>query len=171
MTPLVNVAPACIEATLGVIAANGELGLEGTALWLGSAADLRVRTVVIPAGDGVWFQPKSVQLSAQWMDALGVVCDELDQVVLAGVHSHPWTAFHSEVDNDGFLHAPDFVSIVVPRYGVTGLAEAESEWAVCVGLPNGRWRSSSWSAAVNLDPAASFETRVVTVGGLADART
>ena len=164
-----NVAPACIKATLGVIAANGQRGLEGAALWLGSTSDLRVQTVVIPTGYGVSFKPKSVQLSAQWMDALGAVCDELDQVVLAGVHSHPWAAFHSEVDNDGFLHAPDFVSIVVPRYGVTDIVEADAEWAVYVGLSNGRWRSSSWSAAVNLDPAASFETRVVTVGGLTDA--
>lgn len=171
MSALVNVAPACVQATLGVLASNGRLGLEGSALWLGSTSDLRVQTVVVPAGPGVSFEPKRVQLSVQWMDALGAFCDEIGQVVLAGVHSHPWTAFHSEVDNDGFLHAPDFVSIVVPRYGVTDLAEAKSEWAVYVGLPNGRWRSSSWSLAVELDPTASFETRVVTVGGLTDART
>lgn len=163
MTALVNVAPACVKATLGFIAASGQRGLEGAALWLGSTSDLRVQTVVIPTGPGVSFKPKSVQLSAQWMDALGAVCDELDQVVLAGVHSHPWAAFHSEVDNDGFLHAPDFVSIVVPRYGATDLVEADAEWAVYVGLPEGHWHSSSWSLAVNLDPAASFETRLVAV--------
>ena len=171
MSSLVNVAPSCVQTTLGVLAANGKLGLEGAALWLGSTADLRVRTVVIPAGPGVSFGPRSVQLSAQWMDALGAVCEELDQVALAGVHSHRRAAFHSEVDDEGFLHAPDFVSIVVPRFGATDLAEAESEWAVYVGLRNGRWRSSSWSVAVNLDPAASCDTHVVTVGGLTGART
>ena len=163
MTALVNVAPACVQATLGVIAANGQLGLEGAALWLGSASDLRVQTVVIPTGDGVAFESRGVQLSARWMDALGAVCDELDQVALAGVHSHPLAAFHSEVDNDGFLHAPDFVSIVVPRYGATVLNEADDEWAICVGLPNGRWRSSSWSSAVNLDPTLCFGNQVLAV--------
>ena len=164
MTALVNVGPAGVQATLGAIAAKGQLGLEGAVLWLGSASDLTVRTVVIPTGDGATYGPRGVSLSAQWMDALGAVCDELDQVVLAGVHSHPCRAFHSEVDNGGFLHAPDFVSIVVPHYGATVLTEADAEWAVHVGLPNGRWRFSSWSTAVNLDPAASAETRALAVG-------
>ena len=164
MTARVNVGPACVQATLGAIAAKGQLGLEGAVLWIGSASDLTVRTVVIPTGDGATYRPRGVALSAQWMDALGAVCDELDQVVLAGVHSHPCGAFHSEVDNEGFLHAPDFVSIVVPHYGATVLTEADAEWAVHVGLPNGRWRSSSWSTAVNLDPAACVETRALAVG-------
>ena len=163
MTALVNVSPACVQATLGAIAAKGQLGLEGAVLWLGSASDLTVRTVVIPTGDGATHRPRGVALSAQWMGALGAVCDERDQVVLAGVHSHPWGAFHSEVDDDGFLHAPDFVSIVVPHYGATVLTEAGTEWAVHVGLPNGRWRSSSWSTAVSLDSDASVETRVLAV--------
>ena len=165
MTALVNVAPAGVRATVEAIAAKGRYGLEGAALWLGSASNLQVQTVVIPTGDDVLFEPKSVQISTRWMEFLGGICEASGQVVLAGVHSHPSAAFHSEVDSDGFLHAPDFVSIVLPHYGATTLAEADGEWAVYVGLYGGRWRSSSWSSVVGLDPALCFMVRVLAVGG------
>ena len=111
------------------------------------------------------FRPRSVHISTEWMNQLGELCDESDQVVLAGLHSHPLMAFHSEADSEGFLHAPDFVSIVLPYYGATTLDVADAEWAVYVGLDGGSWRSSSWSSVVNLDPALCFNAQTLSVEG------
>lgn len=165
MTALVNVSPSCVRATVEVIAAMGNVGLEGAIFWLGSASSLQVQRVVIPRGDGVVFGPRSVQISTEWMDQLGGMCEESGQVVLAGLHSHPSVAFHSEVDSEGFLHAPDFVSIVLPNYGATTLAEADAEWAVYVGLDGGAWRSSDWSSVIRLDPALCFTIQPLSVKG------
>ena len=166
MTTLLTVAPACVQATTEEIAAKGKLRLEGVAFWLGSVSDLQVRTVVVPTGKGVKLGPRGVHLPAEWMSLLGEVCEESGQVVLAGIHSHPFDAFHSEVDSEGFLHAPDFVSIVLPHYGLTSLDEAEDTWAVYVGLHGGLWRPSSWREAVCLDPAVRFEICNLAVQGL-----
>ena len=160
-----NVSPSCVKATVEVIAAMGNSGVEGAAFWLGSASNFQVQRIVIPSGDGVVFGPRSIQLSTEWMDQLGVLCDESSQVVLAGLHSHPLMAFHSEVDSEGFLHAPDFVSIVLPHYGATTLDVADTEWAVYVGLDGGIWRSSNWNTVVSLDPALCFTMQTLSVEG------
>ena len=88
-------------------------------------------------------------------------CDAHEQVVLAGLHSHPSAAYHSEVDDLGLLHAPDFVSIVLPNYGFTTLDEAPTSWAVYVGVEGGSWRQSSWASAVRLDAALEFQTHPI----------
>ena len=165
MSALVNVSPSCVKATIEAIATTGNSGWEGAVFWLGPASTLRVQRVVIPGGEGVVFGPKSIRISTKWMDQLAEICEESGQVVLAGFHSHPSAAFHSEVDSEGFLHAPDFVSIVLPYYGTTTLAAADAEWAVYVGLEGGNWRSANWSSVVSLDPALCFSIQTLSVKG------
>ena len=160
-----KVSPSCVKATIEAIATTGNSGWEGAAFWLGPASTLQVQRVVIPGGEGVVFGPKSIQISTEWMDQLAEICEESGQVVLAGFHSHPSAAFHSEVDSEGFLHAPDFVSIVLPYYGTTSLAAADAEWAVYVGLEWGDWRYANWNSVVSLDPALCFAIQTLSVKG------
>lgn len=161
MSHLLSVSPACIRATLEAIAARGHEGLEGTAFWLGSVATLEVEGLVVPRGQGVWHGPRGLQISAEWMILLADHCDNRENVVLAGLHSHPHAAYHSEVDDLGLLHAPDFVSIVLPNYGFTTLDDAPTDWAVYVGVEGGAWRQSSWASAVRLDAALEFQTHPI----------
>ena len=161
MKVLLSVSPSCVTATVEAIALMGECGTEGLVFWLGPVSTCEVEMAVLPAGDGVVFRPRGVQISAEWMDKLGRVCEESGLVILAGLHSHPWSAFHSEVDSEGFLHAPDFVSIVLPNYGATTLVKADSEWAVYVGLEGGDWRPTHWSSVVTLNSELSFTIRAL----------
>ena len=94
------------------------------------------------------------------MNLLGEFCDETNQIVLGGVHCHPeeWSAY-SEIDADGFFHAPDFVSVVLPHYGKTDIARADEDWGLYVGLPWGAWRSSHWNEEVALEESADVSVR------------
>lgn len=161
MNPLVNVSADCVAATLDAIAVQGRQGLEGSAFWLGSVETLEVEGLVLPTGERVSHGPRGIEIAAEWMILLADHCEAHAQVVLAGLHSHPYAAYHSEVDEVGLLHAPDFVSIVLPNYGFTSLAEAPFTWAVYVGVEGGAWRPTSWTSAVRLDGALKFQTHLL----------
>ncbi len=150
MSALVRVPEGAITATLGAIQRAGEGRRESAAFWIGRADTLVVDTVVLPLGDGVSCQPRSLRLSETWMVALAALCERRDAVVLAAVHAHPDEAFFSPVDRDAFFHAPDCVSIVLPSYGYTSTADAEARWAVFVGLPRNGWVRRRWQDVVDI---------------------
>ena len=94
------------------------------------------------------------------MNLLGQLCEETNKVVLGGVHCHPeqWSGY-SVIDADGFFHAPDFVSVVLPHYGHTEIACADDEWGLYVGEPWGAWRRSRWSQEVAVEGSANVPLR------------
>lgn len=158
MTPLLRISPAAVVATINQLRALSAGGRESAAFWIGSREDLQVQAVVIPEGRGVVLRPLSIQISEEWMNLLGEFCDSTGQIVLGGVHCHPegWSAY-SEIDADGFFHAPDFVSVVLPHYGRTNLADADRDWGVYVGRPWGAWRRSLWSEDVAIEGSPEVE--------------
>lgn len=158
---LIRISTAAVAATIQQVASASDGRREAAAFWLGSPENSSVKTITIPAGEGVELYRRSLRMSEDWMNLLGEFCDSSQQVVLGAVHSHPEEAFHSEIDSDGFFHAPDFVSVVVPNYGNTALANADSEWAVYVGLPWGKWRSSRWGTEVLLVEGLPFALRTL----------
>jgi len=163
VSPLVRISPAAVSKTVLELDKRSSGRREAVAFWLGSPESLAVQTIAIPTGRGVVLERRSLRLSEVWMNVLGAFCDRSGQIVLAGVHCHPEDAFYSEIDSDGFFHAPDFVSIVLPRYAKTALENAESEWAVYVGLPWGKWRRSRWGIEVSLVDPLPFELQTLSV--------
>lgn len=142
-----------LATTLDEILRIGEGRREAAVLWLGDRTDLLTRVVCVPEGPGVEWRPLGLRISEEWMDRLGAVCDQRDLVVLGAAHSHPVAAFFSPVDEDGCIHAPDLVSVVIPNYGLTTIAEASRTWSVSIGLPFGRWREGSWQDEIVLEEA------------------
>jgi proteasome lid subunit RPN8/RPN11 len=157
MNALLRISPSAVTATIDEIAKVSDGQREAAAFWLGPTGTLATRTIVIPAGRGVVLQPLSLRISEEWMNLLGQLCDLTGQIILGGVHSHPEGAFYSGIDRDGFFHAPDFVSVVLPNYGKTDLAAAETDWGVYVGLPWGEWKASRWGSAVALEDELWFK--------------
>jgi proteasome lid subunit RPN8/RPN11 len=144
MTALVRVPAAAVEASLDAIGRIGAGTREVAVFWLSNAASLEVSVVVVPAGRGVHWGPRSIHLDESWMLRLAECCEERELVVLGGVHAHPEAAFMSWIDRDAFFHAPDFVSVVVPAYGRTDITDAFETWVVFAGLPGNRWRPAAW---------------------------
>jgi hypothetical protein len=150
MSVLLRLPRGLAERSLDAIRSVGAGERETALFWLGDASTLIADTAVLPAGGGVRWHPLSLRLSESWMLALAELCDQRSQIVLGAVHSHPETAFMSLVDRDAFFHAPEFVSVVVPSYGRTRLADAASTWGVFIGTPGNRWRTGRWGGEIEL---------------------
>jgi len=162
MSTLLRISRSAVAATIYEVAKVSDCWREAAAFWLGPSETLATQTIIIPQGRGVVLRPLSLQISEEWMNLLGEFCDQTGQVVLGGVHCHPedWSSY-SEIDADGFFHAPDFVSVVLPNYGKTELAEADERWGVYIGLPWGHWRRSHWQREVAIADDAPFEVRTL----------
>lgn len=161
MTKLLRISAPAVAATIEEVARVSDGRREAAAFWLGPSDTLEVQTIVIPSGRGVSLQPLSLQISEEWMNLLGEFCDTTGQIALGGVHCHPeaWSDY-SEIDADGFFHAPDFVSVVLPNYGRTELAKA-TQWGLYVGLPWGQWRPSRWDSEVDIGQDTTFEVQTL----------
>lgn len=150
MSPLLRLPMGALTRSIDAIQRVGDGEREVALFWLGDTESLTVRTVVLPTGPGVLWQPLSLRLNEAWMYTLAQRCEELDQVVLGAVHSHPEAAFMSEIDRDAFFHGPDCVSVVVPAYGRTTVADAATSWAVFVGERDNAWRRGRWGVDLEI---------------------
>lgn len=162
MSYLLRISEEAVAVTIDKVASVSEDRREAVAFWLGPRDTLAVQTIVIPFGRGVVLEPLSLRISEEWMNLLGEFCDATEQIVLGGVHCHPesWSGY-SEIDADGFFHAPDFVSVVLPNHGKTELPEANETWGLYVGLPWGQWRRSRWGREVSIDNGIHFEIQTL----------
>ncbi|MEA2677352.1 MAG: hypothetical protein QOJ81_1493 [Chloroflexota bacterium] len=144
MTQLLRVSEATIWKTVHAIREAGAGDREAAAFWLGRVDRLEVDMIVVPTGPEVELFPLALRISEQWMVRLANLCEKTGRIVLGAAHSHPGEAFFSYVDADGFFHAVDCVSVVLPAYGDTTWANARSDWALFVGLRDNEWRPGSW---------------------------
>jgi hypothetical protein len=65
------------------------------------------------------------------------------ELIFAQVHSHPYEAFHSYIDDERPIsHRPGFISIVVPRFGFIHMKDL-TECKVFEYLGSGGWRDLS----------------------------
>lgn len=66
-----------------------------------------------------------------------------EERLIAQVHSHPFEAFHSEIDNQfPLVHRRGFLSIVIPYLGKYGFEDFET-YGVFEYLRNNKWRKLS----------------------------
>lgn len=71
------------------------------------------------------------------------VLNEMDETLLAQIHSHPGDAFHSYTDNNfAITFTLGFVSIVVPFFGRQGLSDL-CRCSIWVHEGYGKWRMLS----------------------------
>ncbi len=117
-----------VNATTAHLRASGEHGCEEFAFWSGRLIDGRIGIVTRV------FRPRSSQSrghvtiddDAQLL-AMTDLVHEHDELVLCQLHTHPADAFHSPADDEGALTDEiGFLSLVLPQFGVGGLAAAET---------------------------------------------
>lgn len=125
-----NVPAAVIDATVALLKEPGEVGFEGSAVWIGTVHDSIAATVTRP------YRPEQVTyatpggLAVEVTEAgLTALITSLSpgELVLARLHTHGTDDVdHSSVDDHNLLVAhPGAVSIVVPHFAAHGINLAE----------------------------------------------
>jgi hypothetical protein len=145
-----------LAATLSAIKYAGRGRCESAVFWLGIDTPRTVSAIVVPVGSGVEWHQRWLRLSVEWMLELNELCETRREMVVGVVHSHPTDAFFSDIDADGFFHAPGCLSLVLPQYGKTSLGERQ-RWALMVGEEGGIWRRANWSDEIALEADSVHE--------------
>lgn len=109
-----------LEETREFLRERGQYGAEGVVLWLGEIIDDETGSVLgafVP--DQIARRSRlgvSVEVTKEGLTQLISVLPE-GVFVLIRVHSHPTSAYHSDLDDDNMLISHDrAISIVVPDY-------------------------------------------------------
>jgi proteasome lid subunit RPN8/RPN11 len=115
-----------IDHTELMLRQHGFAGEEGFGVWAGTLAggDAFVSTLVIPRmeSEGHFHGEISEETVGEMLERL----DRLDLVPIAQIHSHPQTAFLSEIDAQRPVVAVQgFLSIVVPSFAFIDLADVQ----------------------------------------------
>jgi hypothetical protein len=116
----------------------GELANESSVFWggVGTGKLAEVKSVYFPQQT---MTAVSVQVHPDGVHKMYDLLDRSNEILLAQVHSHPGTAFHSGTDDEfpaTFLVG--FLSIVVPNFCSAGLSEFR-DCAVFVHKGRGIW--------------------------------
>ena len=131
-----QVLPDQLALTIRLLRDRGELGEEGYVVWVGEMAPVPAVREVWPVsadGDGA-----HAHVSFDDVLALAERVHARGWFILAQVHSHPFDAFHSIVDDrHPVSHQKGFISIVVPNFANGAALEG---WSVNEHLGSGRWR-------------------------------
>lgn len=114
--------PEVLRLSFEEMALDGQLGNEGTCLWLGLREDGQacIQQVVLLRGLGIHKEPAHLRISDDLMYEVGEVASKTEQVVLAQIHSHGpgYGTDLSITDHTYGFRVPYFVSIVVPDYSL-----------------------------------------------------
>lgn len=113
---------------------------EGLAVWAGtiSGGDAFTSTLIFPAleGRGRYHGEVREETVAHIFNQL----EELDLLPLAQIHSHPGSAYLSDIDAERPIVAlPGFLSIIVPDFGFGDLSDVGA-WRVYEFRAGGSWR-------------------------------
>lgn len=129
------------EETIAHIRSCGVHRAEGYVVWSGIQNDglIHVKSVLIPNNGGlesfahVQFSDESIEEVADRVISKG-------EKLVAQVHSHPFEAFHSEIDNEyPIVHRKGLLSIVIPYFGRYGFEEFQ-RYKVYEYLRNNKWK-------------------------------
>ena len=118
-----------IEKTFSILQKYGKLGLESHVLWIGKkeTKNLEVTDVIFPEQEN--FQTY-FYVSEEEVHRINVEMHKRQLNMLSQVHTHPYEAYHSPIDNDGaYLTRPDSLSIVMPNFGQIQSTNLD-EWAI-----------------------------------------
>lgn len=122
MTPLVdikkiNLSICVLESTFNFLHEYGHEHLEAHAIWVGKKTDM-----VFDVLD-VWFPVQinsavSYEVPEKEEFRINVELNRQKLIAIAQIHTHPDSAFHSIIDDEGSeLTLPGSLSIVIPNFG------------------------------------------------------
>jgi hypothetical protein len=124
-----------MSETLRVLRNEGRGRTESIVFWAGRLVepDANIHTLIVPRGPGIELRRDHVRIDVSLMARIAELADPPHSLLVAQVHTHEGSAFHSEVDDVYGFHTPGFLSIVVPCFGRG--ASAASDWAhfECLG--------------------------------------
>jgi hypothetical protein len=115
---------------------RGERGAEGYVVWVGELDTIGIVHEVWP----VSAEANGAHASVSFDDvlALGERVHARGWYILSQIHSHPFGAFHSSIDDQHPVsHQIGFVSIVVPNFAADLPLQG---WSVNEHIGSGRWR-------------------------------
>jgi hypothetical protein len=108
-----------LAASIEIMRADGAVGNEGLALWLGTGDDdaLSITHVVAVRGTGFVTSPLYLRLSFRAIAQLTDLAQRLGVYLVGQVHSHPGLLTDlSDLDREQGFRVPDFLSVVCPHY-------------------------------------------------------
>lgn len=110
------------EITTDHLRLCGENDAEGFVAWSGTQQgnEIKITRVLIPP-TSEFGHFGGVSISDSALDSFSRTMIEHKEVLIAQVHSHPYRAFHSKIDdNFPLIHRTSFISIVVPFFAKAG---------------------------------------------------
>ena len=138
-----------LEAARDYFRAEGGSQYEGFMCWSGQVDANRRATIescIFPPSEGLERGNQFAHLDIAATANIANQIRERGELLLAQLHTHPGTAFHSSVDDRGSIsERRGFLSIVVPHYGRLRFFDAHRLLGCSVNehVGGGRWRE--WS--------------------------
>lgn len=130
-----------VEETLGHLRSAGRRGFEGITLWAGvkSGREFAVQVNIVPEQVGRRTEHGvSVSVGEDELHRINVWLFENGMRLIAQVHSHPGTAYHSDIDDEFAIAVKSgSLSVVVPDFGFRPFALGDC--AVYRLLPGSGW--------------------------------
>ena len=133
--------------TIAHIRVCGDRRAEGYVTWSGIQIEdkTHVKSVLIPRNGGLE-SFGSVEFTDESLEEIADEVISRGEKLVAQVHSHPFEAFHSEVDNQyPIIHRRGFLSIVIPFFGRHGFEEF-GRYRVYEYVENNHWKELSQKA-------------------------
>jgi len=117
-----------LDKTFEFLQNLGKKKLEAHALWIGKENDsFMINDVVIPKQNNGMI---NFEVNPQEIHRINVLVNQKGLQLIAQIHTHPYDAFHSEIDDEGaILLLPGSLSIVIPNFGFID-KEDFGQWAV-----------------------------------------
>lgn len=112
---MLRISKAIFAETIERLRRCGRGRAECVVYWLASRdARDEVVAVVHPEHDS---SPVHYDIAPSWLTRFWLHLSEMDAVIVAQIHTHPGSAFHSSRDDAlAILHRPGFLSLVLPRF-------------------------------------------------------
>lgn len=156
-----------VKETMVELARYGRQGREGIIFWLGHRVgeSAHITHAVCVRGEGVVSRRDLLQVSAELINDLTVLCDELGLIWVGQAHSHAgrWTDM-SIPDRTLGATSPYFLSVIVPFFASDPRTMIADCGVHLMDPPSG-WRTLSReeiASAITVDPDDSVT--VLTVG-------
>lgn len=117
-----------LDKTFEFLQNLGKQKLEAHALWIGKEDEsFMISDVVIPKQNNGMI---NFEVDSQEVHRINVMINQKGLQLIAQIHTHPYDAFHSDIDDDGaILLLPGSLSIVIPNFGFINKDDFE-QWAV-----------------------------------------
>jgi hypothetical protein len=161
-----EIGPTLLGETLRVLQKEGKNREESLVFWAGRLAESQaeIHTIVVPKGSGVIKHPLFVRLTDEAMARVAGLVEPPRLVLMAQIHTHRGSAFHSDTDDFYGFRSPGFISAVIGNYGV-GVPAAMEAWAVFECLNGGHFRELTPTQVSNrFRPQLSLPVSIVEAG-------